>query len=250
MGGELASAAGIASLMCGSSTKQVLTLAKMRFRCTDPTQLSFEDLLVSPTRITPSSNALERTWHTQLGECDAFVSHSWHDDSEAKWRAIQQWRQGFVAKHGREPWIWFDKFCIDQSDIETDLRGLPVFLSGCKELLVLCGPSYLSRLWCVVELFTFAHIGGRSSRITAIPLLRQGCELEDAAAIDQVYEEFDASQCECICGSDKEKMMAIITTAFGDVASFNSMMRQLLKRCGLSLGRETDEWSSKDLEAR
>eukprot|EP00913_Durusdinium_trenchii_P002076 g1918.t1 len=72
----------------------------------------------------------------------------------------------------RAPHIWLDKCCIDQNDIEADLRCLPIFLSGCAELVVFCGPTYLSRLWCVMELFTFVHIGGNVSEINVIPVLR------------------------------------------------------------------------------
>ena len=50
-----------------------------------------------------------------------------------------------------------DKACIDQSNIEQSLACLPVFLAGCQMLLVVAGPTYCSRLWCVMELFTFAR---------------------------------------------------------------------------------------------
>merc|ERR1712217_404358 len=106
-----------------------------------------------------------------LGECDAFLSHSWHDPLEEKWAALQKWRDIFVEENGREPRIWFDKACIDQSDIKADLLGLPVFLSGCKELLVLCGPTYFQRLWCVMELFTFVHVGNAASSLTVYPAI-------------------------------------------------------------------------------
>merc|ERR1712226_1422987 len=107
-----------------------------------------------------------------LGKCDVFLSHSWHDPMADKWLALQQWRTGFVNRHNREPVIWLDKGCIDQGDVESDLRCLPIFLSGCKELLVLLGPTYLHRLWCVMEIFNFVHMGGEF--ITVIPLLRDG----------------------------------------------------------------------------
>ena len=45
--------------------------------------------------------------------------------------------------------------CIDQNNIAASLPCLPIFLSGCKELLVVAGATYTSRLWCVMELFTF-----------------------------------------------------------------------------------------------
>ena len=34
---------------------------------------------------------------------------------------------------------------INQQDIEANLRSLPIFLSGCETLLLLCGTTYLSR---------------------------------------------------------------------------------------------------------
>jgi hypothetical protein len=85
-----------------------------------------------------------------LGEVDAFLSHSWHDDPDAKWLAFQAWRDEFKAAHGgREPTVWFDALCIDQNDISAQLPSLPVYLSGCHTLVALHGPTYLSRLWCV-----------------------------------------------------------------------------------------------------
>jgi hypothetical protein len=54
--------------------------------------------------------------------------------------------------------IWLDKACLDQRDIQASLAGLPVFISGCKNLLVLAGDTYASRLWCVIELFVFVQL--------------------------------------------------------------------------------------------
>merc|ERR1712039_204132 len=99
------------------------------------------------------------------------MSHSWHDDPQSKWRELQSWSSEFAAMKNREPRIWFDKFCIDQSNIEEDLKSLPIFISGCKRMLVLCGPTYLSRLWCVLEIFTFVHMGGMADRLVLVPVL-------------------------------------------------------------------------------
>ena len=52
-----------------------------------------------------------------------------------------------------------DKACIDQNSIQQSLACLPVFLAGCKTLLVVAGPTYCSRLWCIMELFTFVRSG-------------------------------------------------------------------------------------------
>merc|ERR1712217_755825 len=107
------------------------------------------------------------------------ISHSWHDPPEEKWQALQTWRTDFFMLHHREPMVWFDRACIDQTDIENDLRCLPIFLSGCNQLLILCGKTYLSRLWCIMEIFTFVHMGGSVDRIEFIPVLRSAHKQED-----------------------------------------------------------------------
>merc|ERR1712232_1493893 len=124
------------------------------------------------------------------------------------------------AKRGREPKVWFDKACINQKDIAEDLRGLPIFLAGCKELLVLCGKTYLSRLWCVVELFTFVHMGGDPDRIAILNVLSPDNEMADLACIRSCVQRFDASNCDCFDPTDKEKMIQIIRTSFGDLSNF------------------------------
>ena len=50
-----------------------------------------------------------------------------------------------------------DKACIDQDNIDQALACLPIFLAGCQTLLVVAGTTYCSRLWCVMELFTFVR---------------------------------------------------------------------------------------------
>jgi hypothetical protein len=40
-----------------------------------------------------------------------------------------------------------DKACIDQQNISASLACLPVFLSGCRTLLIVPGPTYVHRLW-------------------------------------------------------------------------------------------------------
>eukprot|EP00964_Phaeocystis_antarctica_P078319 scaffold48710_cov67-Phaeocystis_antarctica.AAC.3 len=70
-----------------------------------------------------------------------------------------------------------DKACIDQNNIQQSLACLPVFLAGCQTLLVVAGPTYCARLWCVMELFTFArsdrllysNLGGLCPRATIEP---------------------------------------------------------------------------------
>ncbi|EOD30403.1 hypothetical protein EMIHUDRAFT_232922 [Emiliania huxleyi CCMP1516] len=69
--------------------------------------------------------------------------HSWSDDGEAKYAALSCWAAEL------------DKACIDQDSIDASLLGLPIYVSGCTHLLVLDGPSYATRLWCIMEIFCF-----------------------------------------------------------------------------------------------
>ena len=60
--------------------------------------------------------------------------------------------------------------CIDQQNVSASLACLPVYLAGCKRLLVLAGPTYIERLWCIIEVYTFLQMGGEEQRIDIVPL--------------------------------------------------------------------------------
>merc|ERR1711972_1174655 len=155
-----------------------------------------------------------------LGGCDAFLSHSWHDDGKAKWKCLQAWSAAFINENRREPSLWIDKFCIDQTNIDMDLRCLPIFLQGCKRLVVLCGPTYLSRLWCVLEIFTFIHMGGRAEDIELVHVLRAEFEDEDETSILDGFANFHARNCDCFKPGDKQRILAIMEAAFEDLGAF------------------------------
>merc|ERR1712117_138977 len=88
-------------------------------------------------------------------------------------------------------------------------------------LVVFCGTTYLSRLWCIVELFTFVQMGRSTDKIEFQVLTRDACEEKDAAAIVRAFECFDAEKCQCFLAEDKDRIVQIILGAFGDMASFN-----------------------------
>ena len=83
------------------------------------------------------------------GGIDYFVSHSWHDDADAKHLAWDQLFGEFVEVNGRPPMVWLDEIIINQADIEVSLKCLPVYLMACRRVLVLCGDTYCRRLWCI-----------------------------------------------------------------------------------------------------
>jgi len=180
----------------------------------------------------PDPELFARTVPARLHDCDAFVSHSWHDDAAGKWASVQRWRALFADAHGREPRVWFDKCCIDQRNIEADLRCLPIFLCGCRRLVVFCGPTYLSRLWCVTELFAFVHCGRDMCDITFEPVLREGFEEEDLYLVEQSFDDFDVEQCTCSLPDDKDKILSVIRTAYGDLRRFNRAVTDIFRRTG------------------
>merc|ERR1712039_469649 len=122
----------------------------------------------------------------------------------------------------------------NQTDIKNDLRGLPIFLAGCKELLVLCGVSYLSRLWCLIEIFTFVHMGGDPARISVVKILRCGTEVEDSKAIEDAIHKFNVALCDCSYVPDKKQLVEVIRTGFGSLQNFNATVRKLLVDSGFS----------------
>jgi len=221
-------AAGVAGLVGSCSSSKALALAGQRFRSVRMDLLEQHEMSCN----TPNSNLWFRSVIDRLHHCDAFISHSWHDDPQAKWRAMQRWRRVFNMRYGHEPRVWIDKFCIDQNNIKQDLRCLPVFLSGCKNLVVFCGTTYLSRLWCAVELFTFVHIGGNIDRIRFEPVLREGYEDEDLESIMRCFDAFDVEQCDCFSENDKDRIVGIIRSAFGDLAGFNKAVQRIFRQAG------------------
>ena len=86
-----------------------------------------------------------------LNSLPAGCRHSWKDDAQEKFAALQKLGKEFEAEHGRACTVWLDKLCINQSEIDEDLKCLPFFIMGCRNLLVLLGQSYARRLWYVFQ---------------------------------------------------------------------------------------------------
>merc|ERR1712083_1087547 len=120
------------------------------------------------------------------------------------------------------------------------MGGLPIFLGGCHELLVLIGPTYLKRLWCIFELFTFVYTAKEAENITVLPVVRQsrGSDRQRMGTTESTYsdttkirnncERFDGTQCDCSDPEDKLRLLEIIRAAFGDMPRFNQAVRRLL----------------------
>lgn len=131
---------------------RILQAARSNLRCVEWAKVDLA--LFESSNGGPETFALSRPVKVGEGEAiDAFVSHSWHDDPRQKYGQLSRWCGRFRAEHGRDPTLWIDKVCIDQSRITDGLRMLPVNIMACEQVLVLYGPTYAKRLWCVLELF-------------------------------------------------------------------------------------------------
>lgn len=162
-----------------------------------------------------------------VGQCDAFLSHSWHDDGSQKWAALSGWAEEFERVNKRSPRLWLDKVCIDQRNINADLQCLPVFLAGCNLLLVVSGSTYTSRQWCCVELFVYVTILEEDESRLAPIVLTIGSDDNEHERVRNSFRTFDATACECFAEEDKKRMLAVVECCPGGVQGFNSHVRVL-----------------------
>jgi hypothetical protein len=112
------------------------------------------------------------------GAIDWFVSHSWRDDPAAKRAALTRCADRFVVANGRAPTVWIDKICVHPAFRDESFCCLPIYLHACRGVQVLCGPTYLTRLWCVWELYILFAFSDALPRLS-ISMLEVGDGEED-----------------------------------------------------------------------
>jgi len=138
--------------------------------------------------------------------------------------AVNRWAREFEERRGRKPVIWLDKACIDQQRIDESLKCLPIFLAGCTTLLVLVGPEYPTRLWCLIEAFTFLRMGADPERIRILPLTAEDANEEEITAAEQDvrlwFEKFDIRKAQCYA-ADRDRLLGAIETGFDTLDEFN-----------------------------
>ena len=220
---EMQSAAVIAYLMGGSSTAKVISQAARLFYVIPLARVDAMDIQALEGMMHEGMVGLIDTVSVKrrqgvFGECDAFVSHSHQDDADAKLAAIQELDQDLL---GEDKTIWLDTACMIRGEIDESLRCLPVFVSGCKNLAVLIGPTYYRRLWCILEVFTFVQLGGTRERIIAKTL-------DDEQSLHSLLENFSVSTAEATRQEDLEGMLGVIESSFGTLSAFDAAMRHFL----------------------
>lgn len=175
-----------------------------------------------PTQPTPGATLEpEMTVNARLGSCDAFCSHAWSDPAALKSSAIMRWSAARAARTGVPPTIWLDKVCLDVAHIEDSIPMLPIFVSGCQSFLILAGEAWPTRLWTIIELYTFVRMGAKNSRIIIE-------NVGNAEAVTAAFRRIDVSKARCSIMRDKEHLLAVIEAGFGDLAPFSRLVRSIL----------------------
>ena len=237
--GNAQHAAVVAGLVSGSAPNVALSLARQRFRVLPLERLALDDLLDGRQR-GQAQQLFSRSVPAELGACDAFVSHSWSDDARAKFAALQHYDARFRRQSGgRSPDVWIDKACLDQTDIVGNLKCLPINLAGSATLLVVPGPSYPGRLWCIMEFFVYLDMGGKLDNIQVSPLVPTADAAAAAAdgassslrSLQRELARFDAAKASCFMAQDRDHLLAVIETGWGSLTPFNHLVRKAFAEC-------------------
>ena len=104
-GQRTSTAAGIAGLLGEGDPKEIQRRARQLFLCVPLDRVTKADM--ADNKPNPALQA--KSEPARMGEVDAFLTHSWHDDTAAKWAALQNYRRDFRQKNGREARLWIDK---------------------------------------------------------------------------------------------------------------------------------------------
>ena len=190
----------------------------------------------------------------RFGEIDLFISHSWRDNPEAKFRKLTEIVAEFTRRHGREPVLWIDRFCIDQNDLGNSVRYIPVYLLACKKFIALVGPTYLLRSWCCWELFLAF---GTSKKRRASSLTSSSASTwfyeHEVHLLDESqrkvilgrFEHFDMRETQAFRLNDSDKMLSIIYRSGGGIDGFNESVRSYKDDIEYAIGKTMSSTTSR-----
>jgi len=122
----------------------------------------------------------------------------------------------------RTPIIWLDKACLNQSNIKQSLAGLPMYVAWSNTLLLLASSSYVKRLWCIMELFTWVQMGCPLEQI----LVK---DIDGGKDLDEELMNFRVDRTRTYMLFDKHRLLAVIENAFGDHYSFDSLVEEIVQ---------------------
>ena len=126
--------------------------------------------------------------------------------------------------------LWLDKACIDNTNIEESLQCLPIYLMSCDTMLVLAGDTYLTRLWCVWELYVLYAITDGAPNVVLRDLQSSG-RSAGATRSNKLLEDLGEFKVgvntTCYDPNEEAKLLAAIRTAPCGEAGFNRVVHEL-----------------------
>ena len=161
--GTITDSMAVATLMShgGKPLEEVLATAKAKLRCVNFSSMDVSDFdldSVGGRRLRfgggRSHGKYAKSTHCEPRDVDLFVSHSWQDPSLEKWSALKSYCDKWTETHNREPRVWLDMYCLDPDSI-SEPQFHPVYLMASNHLVVLKGPTFLTQLWCCIELLMY-----------------------------------------------------------------------------------------------
>ena len=93
---EHRTAISVAGFLAGESSDNVQSIARKLFRAITLERVLKKDM----ANASPDPELIKMTTPATLGTVDAFLSHSWQDDSDLKWEQLQAWGEEFRRTHG------------------------------------------------------------------------------------------------------------------------------------------------------
>eukprot|EP00929_Paragymnodinium_shiwhaense_P080714 TRINITY_DN4210_c0_g2_i1.p1 TRINITY_DN4210_c0_g2~~TRINITY_DN4210_c0_g2_i1.p1 ORF type:complete len:960 (+),score=74.73 TRINITY_DN4210_c0_g2_i1:75-2954(+) len=215
------------------TVEDMLAFARKELRCIDWQNISRE--LMSGSKSDPDApDTLSRP--LRKGEViDYFMSHSWHDDADAKWAKLQEVASQFERRHRRSPTFWLDKVCIDQRNIADGLKVLPVNVMACRQVLVLCGATYPDRLWCIWEICVVFSFACKEQALKRLRFEVLGTHTK--SAVLERLQQFEAKNSRCYDPNEQAKLFQVISTIGAD--QFDAQIQRLAGEMELRFGEQS-----------
>lgn len=210
----------------GLDAGELLAEARGNLRCIDWINITLPLMQTSSVAgSVPGDMSISRPLR-QDEELDFFLSHSWHDDAVEKFEKLTAFVGNFQRARGRDPTFWLDKVCIDQNHIADGLKVLPVNVMECTRMLVLCGPTYPTRLWCVWELCTLMSFLSVDETLERLEIVGMGTDPSvDGMAL---LEHFRVDNARCYDPNEDRKLRRAIRGVGEDI--FEKRVRLLARQ--------------------
>ena len=212
------------SLLRKFDSKRINDPNTIRLLCESPRDATDEEkvLLLEQSEIV----TLEQLKKQKI---DFFISHSWADKKDEEGlrqfiSALETCSVNFLGQNKREPTLWLDRFCINQKSLDG-VALLPVNVLACEKFLILLGPTYLTRLWCLWEIFVLFIFSNKELGLEKIEIDL----LVDKKTIRTQLENFDIDNAHCYDPNEEYKLKYILLEVVQDKAKLEKIIKYILQ---------------------